>query len=322
MRYLKVFAILIVIVILVCAFSFLTNRHVFREWKVALPQTDTLSWANFYWGGEELSGKYYNRVAIWIPAHIQGIPNPVKFQFDTGVPTSELYEKNLRSLEQKYPAIHSSRLNSVLQFWDRRESVKNLMLTMGNIKCTTPDCLILRDFGSDLALRNTTDTLELGTIGTDIFENHLLVIDYPNQRFAICDQLPKAYQTAMVDMEYGAAKKIIVPMVYKGKKYRITFDTGSSLFSLLVPEKKIEAFTNGPVVDTIRISSWGNVHDVTGRIMNDSFELGGKRFENVRVYGNHTGHGIDPSSDAITGNALFWNHIVIVDFKNKKFGIK
>src|SRR5690242_1012358 len=118
MRYLKVFGILVVVVILVCAFSFFTNRHVFRKWKVALLQTDTLSLANFYWGGEEFSGKYYNRVAIWIPAHIQGIPNPVKFQFDTGVPTSELYEKNLRSLEQKYPAIHSSRLNSVLQFWD------------------------------------------------------------------------------------------------------------------------------------------------------------------------------------------------------------
>ena len=64
------------------------------------------------------------------------------------------------------------------------------------------------------------------------------------------------------------------------------------------------------------------MHGVTGKQIKDTFELGGQRFSNVKVYANHSGLGIDSQTDGMTGNALFWSKTLIIDFKNRKFGVK
>ncbi|MBM4317940.1 MAG: hypothetical protein FJ116_10730 [Deltaproteobacteria bacterium] len=61
---------------------------------------------------------------------------------------------------------------------------------------------------------------------------------------------------------------------------------------------------------------------MTSKIIKDTFELAGQKFHNVLVYANHSGLGIDNEVDGMAGNALFWDKTIIIDFKNKKFGVK
>jgi hypothetical protein len=57
-------------------------------------------------------------------------------------------------------------------------------------------------------------------------------------------------------------------------------------------------------------------------MITDTFELAGKKFCNVKVYENHSDLGIVKNTDAMTGNYLFWNNTIVIDFKNKKFGVE
>jgi len=149
-----------------------------------------------------------------------------------------------------------------------------------------------------------------------------LIIDYPAQRFSLCDTLPVLYQVPLSDIELDGSGRAILPMQLKNENYKVLFDNGSSLFPLLVTDDKINAFSTSAVTDTISISSWGLVHNVIGRMMNDSFRLAEQYFSPVKVYADYRKNARTGIYDAITGNALFWNKTMIIDFKNRKFGLK
>jgi len=105
-------------------------------------------------------------------------------------------------------------------------------------------------------------------------------------------------------------------------KFKILFDNGSSLFPIITPDVNISKFSTANDIDTITCSSWGKKHNVTGKLIKDTFELAGQKFHHIKVYANHSGLGIDNKADGMAGNALFWNKTIIIDFRNKKFGVK
>ncbi len=59
-----------------------------------------------------------------------------------------------------------------------------------------------------------------------------------------------------------------------------------------------------------------------GRPINDSFILAGHTFYPAKIYADYRKEYKTDKYDAITGNILFWDKTIIIDFKNKKFGIK
>ena len=100
------------------------------------------------------------------------------------------------------------------------------------------------------------------------------------------------------------------------------FDTGSSLFPIITDANKINLFSSSPDVDVIQTSSWGQIHNVTGKMIDDPFILAGQSYSKVIAYASTVNLGAGDSYDGITGNALFWDKTIVIDFKNKKFGIK
>ena len=100
------------------------------------------------------------------------------------------------------------------------------------------------------------------------------------------------------------------------------FDNGSSIFSLIMSDDKINNFSTAASTDTITISSWGRIHNVIGRPLNQEFELAGHTFSNTMVYADYRQDYRTDIYDAITGNALFWDKTIIIDFKNQRFGMK
>lgn len=326
-KILKFVAILLLSVLVICGYSFLTDKKYYKEWSITKLKSDTskISWVKFVWTNDTLSGKYYTRTSMQIPCKIGELPYNFSFQFDLGAYTG-IYENTAISFNEKYPEWKTRivRLRSPLQFWFNKKAFSDLTFSFGNYIAKNKLSNFYGNYGPKINTEkySSNDTFHIGTIGADFFQGKVLIIDYPNQQFAICENLPPNYKDNLIDIELDKSGKVILPMKIKSKNYKIIFDNGSSIFPLMTMVKNISNYSISADIDTIQISSWGQLHRVTGKLIKDTFELAGQKYSNVKVYANHSGLGIDQNFDGVTGNALFWNNTIIIDFKNKKFGVR
>lgn len=325
----KIIGALCLIIIIISGISFLTDKtHYTTTWTIKNinPDSSGISWAKFEWSGATLSGKYFDRVAILIPCKIEGLPYNFTFQFDLGIGATEINQNSISSFLKVNPDLSRriKNLKSPLQFWNSRKRFNELTINFGNIKASTENGFLKKNYGVKYDVSNSSDNTvyHIGSIGTDMFRNKILIIDYPNQRFAICDTLPDSYKISFSNMELDTIGHIILPMQLKGKNYKVLFDNGSSIFPLLVDGSRINEFSTSPDIDTLGVNSWGVMHSATGRLMKDSFQLAGHTFSKVEVFAYHIKSLKTNLFDAITGNILFWDKTVIIDFKHKKFGVK
>ena len=326
----KIFKIILGILLVIMAlfgFTYLVDNAKPMAWEITnTSNKNGISWARFEWTNGVISGKPFKRTSISIPCKIKELPNVFTFQFDLGARYTGIYENSFSSFYATNPSIKqiNKRMKSPIQFWNKGKIYENLSIYFGDYKAYNSLSYVYGNFGEKIEInsKNVNDTIHLGTIGADLFYDKVLIIDYPNERFAICEQVPDVYKNNLIDIKITNKGYIILPMKIRNNLYEILFDTGSSIFPIITKAKNINNYSTLPDTDTIKISSWGKMHDVTGRIIKDTFELAGQKFTNVKVYANHSGLGIDNQTDGMTGNALFWDKTVIIDFKNKKFGVK
>lgn len=252
---------------------------------------------------------------MMVPVRVEGLPYDYLFQFDLGSNVTTLYGNPLDALIKKHRGF--DRVKNEIIF-------KELTLFIGNTIAHTQNCHITRNHGDVLNANYlaSQSPIRLGTIGADIFQSKILVIDYPNQRFTICDTLPPLLQTSFADITLDNTGRVILPLLIHGKNYRIMFDNGSSLFALITSSDKINLFSTEPGTDTLSVSSWGKTHNIIGRLLKTPFQLANNTFSDIMIYADYRDEARSTNYDAITGNALFWDKVVIIDFKNKRFGIK
>ena len=325
-KIMKIFGLTIFAVVTVCGTSFLTDKTSYSNWRIENNSQDksNISWTKFEWTNGELAGKKFDKLSMNIPCKLSGLSNNFTFQFDLGANLTGVYENTISSLyTQKSELEHKiKRLKSGLLFWNSNKYFEDLSIIFGNYIATNKAAYVYKNFGEKIEIQYLKGTIHLGTIGADFFKDKTLIIDYPNKQFAICENIPKNYQDNLIDIELDRNGRVILPMKIHSKNYRIMFDNGSSIFPLITNAKNISNYSTSADIDTIQISSWGQTHGVTGKLIKDTFELAGQKFSNIKVYANHSGLGIDNETDGMTGNALFWDKTIIIDFKNKKFGVK
>lgn len=322
-RFFKVLAILLLALVIICGISLLTDKSKFGKWDVRKTSTAAdPAWIPFYWTSEILGKKYFEKTAMLIRAKLNGLPYTFSLQFDLGSFKTILYEKNLLEVLKQHPELkkHIGRLKSILQFWNSNKSFRNIQLDLGPIQLTSNNCMIEKNYGSNVSLND--EPIPLGTIGADVFRNKVLIMDYPNERFAICDSVPPSYPVAFFSkIDLLKDGRILLPMRIKNKTYKILFDNGSSLFPLLLTDDRVTEFSLSSPVDTIAINSWGTIHNVIGRRMKDSFQLAQESFSDVMLYADYRKQARTNQFDGIAGNALFWDKTIIIDFRNKTFGL-
>ena len=183
----------------------------------------------------------------------------------------------------------------------------------------------MQDYGPEIPPEEIKNGVSkrIGTIGVDVCKDKVLIIDYPGKRLCIIDTVPAAYKTKFADIALDDYGRPMLKMEYGGSTYKVAFDCGSSIFPLIALPKRVSKFSTSPVNDTISISAWGKMVDVAGRPMRDSFTLAGHRFGNIELYQSLDKENdlIVEGCDGVTGNILFWDKVVVIDFKHKKFGI-
>ena len=331
-RFLKFIGLLLLIFIAICAFSWFTDKSYYGPWVIEKRSKNDkeISWIKFEWFGDSMGKKYYEKAGMHVPAKINGLPYDVTFQFDLGDHHTEIYENSLNDIYAVNPTIKNKvkRLRSLFQFWNNNKSYKDINIEAGDYIFKSPNCYVRRNFGDrlnkELILLNRP--LHIGSIGVDLFQNKVLIIDYPAKRFCIADAVLDGYNVNMVPIKLNPAGMVLLPMKLNGKTYDCQFDNGSSIFPLIASSTRITDFSKEADNDTIPTRSWGVIHNMTGRKIAGPVEIAGQKFNDVEIYADHRKasqeKALNDPSYLVAGNALFWDKTIIIDFKRKLFGVK
>jgi len=264
-----------------------------------------LSCAPFEW----VKAGSYERAAMTTHVKIRG--QTFNFQIDTGANETLLY------------AAAADRLG--LRKTDKA-MVDGSTMEVGGAKIAGTALFVNRDVKGD-------DGLD-GALGLQSLIGRVTVIDYPGKRFCILDEA-KVPDTLWTAPKWTSATvrngKLFVPIrVGDVTLSDIAFDTGSSLFPLVVDGTPWRAFTGKTgqedVLQKISGSSWGKPVTYVGDSAKEPMALGkidlGKpvvftKREDQAEFATWPFH-----IDGLIGNAPLWDRAVVLDLTvHMRFGV-
>ena len=272
----------------------------------------------FTWKGDSINGQWENYAAMLIPVKLVGCPKQFYMQFDAGAPYSLFYRNKLNAISSQYPlAVHVP---------DSAVMKMELGFFVGKTKIVAHE-MMLKQLGATQINWDNSAVEIIGTLGTDFIGNKTVQIDYPGKKISIGYKIPEKSGLTLTDFIY-ANRSIILPALIKGKKTMLYFDSGSSAFELLTSKETAATLAlPGATPLTYPVSSWGKILTATSYASGDSIEIAFRKMPLNRVTY------IEGASDAqvnrmmkmgiggMTGNKLFLHSILVLDIKNKQFGI-
>jgi hypothetical protein len=288
-----------------------------------------VKWIPFNWSGDSISGKYFDKASIKIPVKIDDIPGNFNMQFDLGAIKTVIYGKSISAYLDAYPDL-KNKIDTSKKFFIQGEHdpmFTHMELKTGTTSFKDIEIGYFKNFGSKINKDSILSKTEkhIGTIGPDLFQNKILIIDYPKSRIGVCDELPKEYKKATFEPFKSDDGRIKFPLLINGKIEYLLFDTGSSLFTLMTT--KADAIKTGgtKIADSLTVSSWGKYITYYGVRTNKTIKFGSKALDGSLVYYDEK----DTFGDfykfvkiwGLTGNAFFLKNTVIIDYKNKLFGV-
>jgi hypothetical protein len=272
----------------------------------------------FTWKGDSINGQWENYAAMLIPVKLVGCPKQFYMQFDVGAPSSLFYRNKLKAISSQYPlAVHVP---------DSAVTGIELGFIVGKTKIIAHE-MMLKQLGAVQINWDNRAIEIIGTLGADFIGNKTVLIDYPGKKISIGYKIPERSGLTLTDFIY-ANRSIILPALIKGKKTMLYFDSGSSAFELLT-NKETAAMLALPGATSVSypVTSWGKILTATSYASGDSIEIASIKMPLNRVTY------IDGASDAqvnrmmkmgiggMTGNKLFLHSMLVLDIKNKQFGI-
>lgn len=286
-------------------------------------------WISYKWMGDSISGKYYDKLAIMLPVTFDNLPYKFQMQLDLGAVVTIVYGNSMDPYLGMYPFL-MSKLDTSLVFYIQSQKnymLKDIDLSSGKIHFGKVNIGLFKNFGDTF----TSDSIKtpsvklIGTIAPDLFRGKVLIIDFPNDRLCVTETVPRKYQkTALVSCKERDGR-IFIPLMISGKQEDLLFDTGSSIFSLMTTEHRASEIGEESISDSLKISSWGNYYYVFGKKIKSDILIGNKLLKPSTVYFDKEEKldffYSDQNIWGITGNAYLLNNTVIIDYKNKLFGV-
>ncbi len=297
--------------------------------KKVMRQTSNYSWFPFHWHSGTVSGRYFDKLAITLPIGVNSLKGNFIAQFDLGSNASSVYGNPLKNYFQTEQDIISfidtgRRAGSGV---DLSYKTTGFNIKVGN--SVISDLWYMPNFGTTISkdsLYSGKPKL-VGTIGADFTRNKVLIIDYPNKKMCLLDTMDSfwASRASYVDC-LVKNNRIHIPLKIEGWEYRLLFDTGASIFPVFTGHETWKSIADSTMnTDSLNISSWGEMVWVHGANIKGDAYLGTKKLSKGRAYYTTNKRLLEfnkqENISGTTGNAYFFNNIVIIDFKNKKFGI-
>lgn len=288
-----------------------------------------IKWIPFKWTGDTISGKYFDKSSMVIPVKIDNIPNLFNMQFDLGAVRTVIYGNPIQPYLDAYPDL-KSKIDPSKTFLIQGENnpmFKNMTLHTGTSSFSGIEVGYYKNFGSTISKEAMMSGTEkhIGTIGPDLFQNKILIIDYPKNRIGICEVLPKQYQSATFLPFKSNDGRPKIPLTINDKTRYVMFDTGSSLFTLATTKKDALEISGPAIADSLKVSSWGTMLTYYGVKTKKPIKFGNKVLNGSLVYYDEkeTFQNFYKFAEiwGLTGNIFFLNNTVIIDYKNNVFGV-
>lgn len=296
----------------------------------SLPSVPSYPWFPFTWYSAQLEGKQFDKVAMLVPVQLNNLRGNFITQFDLGSDATILYENTLKnyfpSRAQLYAAVDTTQ-----RFVSDNGSISHpttgLPLHLGQTTIAHP--VLARNSGDVVAKDSlrTASPKVIGTIGSDFLKNKILVIDYPRKRMCVLDSVD-AYWRAHITFVASRVRKnrLQLPFTINQRTYWVLFDTGASLFPITTDEQTWKRLVPAGVpTDTLRVNSWGEQVPFYGAPMQADVYLGTTKLPKGQAWFNRNKRLLDFNKQeqvaALTGNAFFVRNVIVLDFKQHRFGV-
>lgn len=270
------------------------------------------------WKGDTLGGVWNPHAALLIPVTIPGCSHIFYMQFDTGSPYTLFYGNQLKAIYREYPATTSLR--------NIGDSLSNFHFKAGPLTITARQVPVRTFDSTAIDWKNNRTPIIIGTLGTDLIDNKVAVIDYPRERLHISDSLPAAFQKGNATGFHFSMRRILLPAEVAGKKTILYFDSGSSAFELLTDKATCNklAADSSPTV-RYPVQSWGKTLAANTITTTDSITLAGHAIPLRHatwiegVSDTQVNQMMKMGIGGMTGNKLFISNILVLDTRNKQF---
>jgi hypothetical protein len=297
--------------------------------SVITANAQDLKWIPFNWTADSVSGRYFDKLSINVPVKIDNIHANFNMQFDLGAVRTVIYGNSIKPYLEAYPDL-KSKIDTSKKFLIQGEykpMFTNMELKMGATLFKNIEIGYFKGFGSIINQDSILSKTEkhIGTIGPDIFQNKILIIDYPQKRIGVCDELPKQYKMATFQPFKNDDGRIKIPLFINGKIEYLLFDTGSSIFTLTTTKENALKTADARIADSLVVSNWGKYLTFYGVKTNKEIKFGNKVLNSSLIYFDKKETYADFYKSeniwGLTGNVFFLKNTIIIDYKNKLFGV-
>ena len=276
---------------------------------------------NILWKGDSVNGTWEAHSALLLPVTLPGCPKQFYMQFDLGAPSTIFYKSSLQEIQSKYPRLKMN-INS-------SDMLSDFRFLVG----TTP---VLADSAKVIGYQNTLIDWKnkksidiIGTIGGDFIENRFVIFDFRSDRLINGTELSKEIQETVKFTDFMYIQRtVLLPSEIKGKKTVLYFDTGSSAYPLLTDKQTAESLSlPGAGSSQYSVRSWNRSLTATTFKTNDSISIASKKIPIKKVTymqgasDTQIAQMMKMGIGGMTGNKLFIGSILVLDTKNKKFGL-
>jgi len=285
-------------------------------------------WIHFDWHGETIFGKRFDKIAMSIPLSVENLPYKFCAQFDMGATQTLFYGNALKN----YPIAHlSSKLDSLKPYYlngNKGDFLRSIDIKLDQKKFTNTDVAFIYNYGDEIPKDsiNSKNQQLIGTVAPDLFQNKYLIIDFPNQRIRTYDALPQKYKKAnFVDMIVRKGR-IKIPLKVNNKTEYVMFDTGNCLGGLLLDKKSIAHFADSTqqAKEFLTGKQWGKDFMMYQKEIKYDVFLNNRKmpiqYAQFTYYDDEVQFNKEENIVGLIGPLFFINDVVIVDYKNLKFG--
>lgn len=275
-----------------------------------------------------MGGRRFDKLALYIRGQLDRVSQPFNLQFDTGSNVSVLKGNTLESLKKRQASQYAFLPDLSDKTKEGFQAVSLKMLPEGP---TLNKVWIDNKYGETIeAIPSVSQrAIEVGSWGADVCESRILIMDFAKQQIALLDVLPQQVkeQIDFVNIEIKHSRPH-VPIFINGKKYLFLYDSGASLFPIMTVKKHWDVINPVAITDTIkRVSTWGKYSDVYGASIQSEVRLGSTVLKPKVIYYHpdpykHHGPVFDEAGViGSIGNSYFFDRVIVIDFKNKQFGL-
>lgn len=286
--------------------------------QIILPEGDHT--IKLVWGGDSMNSKWDPYASLLIPVKLKNCPDQFYMQFDLGSPYTILYKNKLKDISAQYPGVPT--------ITDSTKKLKDFHFSAGKIKIIAKEITVHAIKGPGIDRSKGAINI-IGTIGGDLIENKIIIIDYPGNTLFLGSSIPDHLRSKIQLTDFMiAGRAVLLPAIIRGKKTMLYFDTGSSTFELITDQATALSMSIAdatPVKYTV--NSWGNMMTANTFPSGDSITIASQQLllNHVTYFEGFSESQVNQmmkmGMGGMTGNRLFLQSILLLDMKNKKFGI-